>query len=78
MKQEYINYIIIVLTTLILCSLFFYSMRYEINKASVSEGRSCLIQTNLMTGTSCMIGGSRRCHLYNFGNIEYCSNVKKD
>ena len=78
MKQEYINYIIIVLTTLILCGLFFYSMRNEINKVSITEGRSCLIQTNLMTGTSCMIGGSSNCHLYKFGDIEYCSNVKKD
>lgn len=53
-------------------------MRYEINKVSVIEGHSCLIQTNLMTGTSCMIGGSSGCHLSRFGDIEYCSNVKKD
>jgi len=78
MKQEYINYIIIVLTTLILCGLFFYSMRVEINKVQVRNDGTCLIQTNLMTGTSCMIGGSSGCYLSKFGDIEYCSNVKKD
>ena len=78
MKQEYINYIIIVLTTLILCGLFFYSMRVEINEVQVRSNGTCLIQTNLMTGTSCMIGGSSGCYLSKFGDIEYCSNVKKD
>ena len=76
MKQEYINYIIIVLTALILCGLFFYSMRVEINEVQVRSNGTCLIQTNLMTGTSCMIGGSSGCFLSMFGDIEYCSNVK--
>ena len=74
MKQIHINYIIIIIVTLILCALFLFSIRYEVNKTNVYS-IECLVRTNLLTGKSCLIGGKYECDDF-YDTLEFCHNVK--
>ena len=60
--QKYSKYFITFFIILVVGILISLNFRYQLNEIGVYEGgHKCLIRTDLLTGKSCLIGGSVVC-----------------
>ena len=62
MLSKYFSHIIVCFITVVICLILAFSFRYNATTIDLGHPRGqCAIMTNMITGKSCLIGGSTYC-----------------